>query len=304
MLFRSILSEVNNKRIWEWVREGGKKEDEPLYARSLNHFHDPLKTWDIAGFKSINQSSIIWSQDQGLFGSLWGGNFSWKAAREYFYIALTGRDFSGTLIAYTQGEKEKYFGKTFRGIGQVMHLVEDASVPAHTRNDAHLVGYHYEKAVGKLMVNNDPVFTYAIANPITFDSLILTLPTNPLAPIPIAKIFDTDKYNNPSPDPNVTYNNTIGVSEFTNANFFSNDTIFKDYPHPAEENTSAHLVPQHAKDGQIDETWYIQGYTSERLAAYSYFWNEGGVLIILGVGSIILTTLFTQTMQVSLSPEP
>ena len=127
-----------------------------MYTRSMNHFHDPLKTWDSAGLKGIFKSSVIWAQDQGLGGFLTGGNFSWKNVREYFYIALTGKDFSGTWIAYSQAEKEIYYGATFRGIGQVMHLVEDASVPAHTRDDAHVIGYHYELA-DKMRTSHDPI---------------------------------------------------------------------------------------------------------------------------------------------------
>ncbi|MDA8240452.1 MAG: hypothetical protein M0Z67_08800 [Nitrospiraceae bacterium] len=133
---------VNGEKIIRWIKDGGIKEDEPVYSRSLNHFHNPLKTWDIAGFKGTFQLSVIWAQDQGAFGSLWGGDFSWKKDREYFYTALTGKDFSGNMIAPTQSEKGKYFANTFRGIGQVMHLVEDASVPAHTRDDSNKGASH------------------------------------------------------------------------------------------------------------------------------------------------------------------
>ncbi|MBI5676514.1 MAG: hypothetical protein HZC48_11955 [Nitrospirae bacterium] len=202
-----INKSLNGKEVWKWVRDGGSEEDEPMYTRSLNHFHDPLKTWDIAGFKGTSKSAILWAHDQGLAGFLTGGDFSWKDVREYFYIALTGKDFSGAWLAYSQAEKEMYYKATFRGMGHLMHLVEDMSVPAHTRDDSHVAGYHYESAVDKFRESEDPnekeIFDYAIAHPITFDPSILNLPPNPLASIPIAKIFDTDKYNNPNPDPNV-----------------------------------------------------------------------------------------------------
>ena len=153
-----LKTTFNNKWAIDWIKLGGIREDEPMYTRSLNHFHNPLKEpWSSAGLKGTSKSSVIWAQDQGLAGFLTGGNFAWKNVREYFYTALTGKDFSGTWIAYSQAEKEIYYGATFRGIGQLMHLVEDASVPAHTRDDAHVVGYHYEEEVNKMRISREHI---------------------------------------------------------------------------------------------------------------------------------------------------
>jgi hypothetical protein len=39
----------DGKRVWEWISEGGKEEDEPD-TRCFKHFHDPLEqNWDDAG---------------------------------------------------------------------------------------------------------------------------------------------------------------------------------------------------------------------------------------------------------------
>jgi hypothetical protein len=61
---------------------------------------------------------IYWAQSSD-------NDYSWLLSREYYYQALL------------TGSEEQY-AKTFRSIGQVMHLVSDAAVPAHVRNDAHL----------------------------------------------------------------------------------------------------------------------------------------------------------------------
>ncbi|MBI4686583.1 MAG: hypothetical protein HY756_02215 [Nitrospirae bacterium] len=111
---------LNGKEVWKWVRDGGRTEDEPMYTRSLNHFHDPLKTWDSSGFKGTFKSSIVWAQDQGWIGSQFGGDWSWKKARDSFYKALT---------AMTKIERDNNFSETFRGLGQAMHLVQNSSVP-------------------------------------------------------------------------------------------------------------------------------------------------------------------------------
>src|SRR3989338_2165687 len=267
---------TETKKVWEWIKLGGSSEDEPFYTRSFNHFHNPLLSWDQAGFGGTFKSAILWAQDQGSFGSLFGGNYSWKAVRDYYYLGLTSS---------TKTEREKNLADTFRGLGQLMHLVEDMSVPAHTRNDAHVIGYHYEKAVEKIRTSGDEtmkkIYNDAVANPITFDPSILVLASNPLAPIPIAKIFDTDKYDESTAVSTLPSGTTFGLAEYTNANFFSEETIFKGFSHPAKENTNAVLTEQQAKDGKLDKIWYIykNGDTSgKRLAAYSYFWINSGFI--------------------------
>lgn len=47
----------------------------------------------------------------------------WSDARDYFYKALT---------ATNNNDRETYFAKTFQAIGQVLHMLEDMSVPARS----------------------------------------------------------------------------------------------------------------------------------------------------------------------------
>ncbi|MBI5676508.1 MAG: hypothetical protein HZC48_11925 [Nitrospirae bacterium] len=243
------------RKVWEWLSDGGEYEDKPPrtlpYVRSVNHFHNPLKAWNEAGLYDVFQgkSSVVWAQDQSSATIANGGDWSWVKARENFHIALTGKDFNGNVVASTQAEKEAYFAKTFRAVGQVMHLVEDASVPAHVRNDSHIAGDGYEDWVEYTRTNNKTLFKSFMAAPVSFDPSILTETLNPLAPLPIARIIDANAYNT---NPNITTNkncsvtksiicssdsncptneicvSTIGISEYANANFASDDTIFTD----------------------------------------------------------------------------
>ena len=57
--------------------------------------------------------------------------WSWPSARVRYYQALTEAD---PVI------REALWADLFRALGQVMHLVVDASVPEHTRNDMHPFG--------------------------------------------------------------------------------------------------------------------------------------------------------------------
>lgn len=115
------------KSVKTWVEEGGRQEDESILpyigylTRSSKHFHDPTKTWDIAGWLGTSQSSIYWAQNSS-------NEWSWQRAREYYFQALSGA---------TKTEREKKYGDTFRALGQVMHLIADMAVPEHTRNDTH-----------------------------------------------------------------------------------------------------------------------------------------------------------------------
>lgn len=107
-----IRTFFNNKRAVEWMQDGGVLEDEPMYTRSLNHFLDPLTN---TGYLGTFKTAREWAQDQGAIGSLFGGNYSWKSVREYYYIALTGRDFNGLDVATDKNRAGEIFRLHFSG---------------------------------------------------------------------------------------------------------------------------------------------------------------------------------------------
>lgn len=236
---KGVDETISGKRVIDWIREGGSLEDN--VPRFLNHFHYPLRSpWRDAGLKELpffGMSSILWGQtaSQDVEES-----FSWINAREAYFSALTHLDKT------KRGEK---FGETFRALGQVMHLVADASVPAHARNDAHL-GDPYEKWVerqvrplaGETRETARQRFLRAFA-PSPFrpdDSFILNLAILGQdaidAPVPIARLWDTDRYNGTSAS--ITLSSQIGISEYANANFFSEDTVFSDQRDPGNKHFS------------------------------------------------------------------
>ncbi|MEW6419946.1 MAG: hypothetical protein AB1480_17835 [Nitrospirota bacterium] len=231
------------KKIFWWLGHGGFQEDVPEQiwrlvlnmARNNNHFHNPLEVWDSAGlddyvgpFHYTGQSLLLWAQNPNQSP---GGEWSWQDAREYFYIALTGKDFTGTIVAPDKAKRDEYFARTFRGLGQQMHLVHDASVPEHVRNDIH-VFKAYEGYVEDVRNEDLSLWSGWISSPLTFDKSILNIvSTNPSAPVPISRIIDTDNYN--GTNPGITATTSIGISEYTNANFVSADTInASDFPYP------------------------------------------------------------------------
>jgi hypothetical protein len=285
-----LIAKVNGQMVSDWIKNGGKFEDEPAYTRSRNHFHDPLKPWDQAGLNSLlftGESSALWIKTQEYRRSTdLGGDWSWKKARQFYYAALTGNSmalngfkveegwFSSTTISgktnMIEAERKRFFAWAFRAVGQTMHLVEDASVPSHTRNDVH-VDYNYEDYVEKLRTTNSSSFNILLSNPRRFDGTIDT----------ISSFIDTDQYTGTNLD--ITFGRNIGLAEYSNANFFSEDTILKDYPHPTYADTTypnidwTHPEIADAEDGKFDSRIYIRktvGEIDARMASISYISHD------------------------------
>lgn len=186
---------------------GGSQEDET--PRYLNHFHDGLENF---GLWNHYDSALLWAQFP--FG---GQGYSWNDARHNYYTALTSQ---------TTDQRNEHFARTFRSVGQIMHLVEDMAVPEHTRNDAHPFSPGIELYIESKLTKDISAFGTSLDAPFFFD--FKTLQTTPSAfanagaPIPIANLFDTNIYTGSNPDATVA--NTVGLAEYSNANFFSTDT--------------------------------------------------------------------------------
>jgi len=287
-----IKGQNNAQEAYKWIINGGRYEDKPPYfvpyVRSANHFHNPLApSLNKAGFTGIwgahvlsGDSAVLWAQkNKGVQCSFFRmGCFSWYDVRDYYYSALTSKN---------KDERNAYFAEIFRGIGQLMHLVQDMSVPEHTRNEGHYTSYMYENWVLETQNTSpliDPkrrvIFDTALANPLFIDTPSLSQPSafGAAAPIPIANLFDTDRYKGSNPSD--TLSNNVGLSEYTNANFFSKDTIFKNFVHPMRENTnysSFGLLPittVTTVNGVQLNTFYIEGYGKKHLAGLKYFAQE------------------------------
>lgn len=211
-----IEQSINGKRVRIWIEEGSQNEDSPL-PRVLAHFHNPTRTWGTAGLGVIFRSAVIWAQDRVQTAD---GNHSWHDARHSYYQALTSR---------IREERDQAWAEMFENLGHVIHLVQDLATPAHTRNDPHIVGDGFHTWAEK--DSNLAIISGMVSR--SFDPSILNLDSNPLAPVPIARIMDTERYRLTGvPEAGVN----IGIAEYSNANFFSDDTIFSaDFPFPNED---------------------------------------------------------------------
>ncbi len=188
----------------DYLVDGARREDDA--PRWGNHFYDPVYERGLTYDASVNplsignwESSKNWAQDSGnqngllykvvptvasILTAAQTGNlgaittetdFTWKKAIEY----------------YTKGEWEK----AMFALGHVIHLIEDASVPAHTRNDPHANGDSYEDWTSKFTLgapDEDLKARLGGISPIGLDNL--------------------DSYFN-------------GIATYSNNNFYSDRTI-------------------------------------------------------------------------------
>ncbi len=183
----------------QWVIQGSIDEDRS--PRYLNHFYDPVferglsatvsgfgyagylaKHWaQFSSYQTINPGNIgnLWTGNGPVISGSWWGDFSYEAAI---------KDYSKSK------EKESYLS-----LGHVLHLIEDMTVPEHTRNDPH---------PGGIMTSFYENWTKDNSSGLTQDLS--------------KRIFDSGKKLVVYSDLESYFNN---LATYTNNNFFSPQTI-------------------------------------------------------------------------------
>lgn len=268
-LLEGLATRADHRTLLDWIGEGAVREDawyDGVLLRFLRHFHDPTRPWDDAGLLLAHgrmPSSIRWSQDPEQ-------PWSWPAVREDYHRALT---------AGTEAARRTALARTFRGLGQLVHLVQDLASPAHTRDDPH-VGYNYEKFVADEQRGTSGAYArwVSAAPPTPPDGAWATLAPDPLAPLPLARLFDTDRYTGHAAA--LTIEPLIGLAEYTNANFFSEDRRFPPgppapgYPFPARTSVDvADYAVTLANGARVQRRYYRKvrdGDTGYRLATVGF----------------------------------
>ena len=133
-------------------RDGAVPDSDPYgdILRSLRHFYDPIHNMPLTVGSALGQKSTDWALGTvDAFTSLSPDStrrqhFSWEDARNNFFLALTAeRDANNDSVREASereaDSEERMFrwATTFRSLGDVVHLLEDAAQPQHTRNDRH-----------------------------------------------------------------------------------------------------------------------------------------------------------------------
>jgi hypothetical protein len=266
-----------------WIQHGADLEDAGTWVeyianlgRANNHFHNPLQDWWSAGLNDpvlglpfTGASSVLWAQSReaqlhwaGGRGGEW--DWSWQTLRAHYLQALT---------AATPAQRQAYFARIFRGLGHQMHLIQDAAQPDHVRNDN-----HFEDALFKKSWWGSFYFEEWATQSVEFINAMARVPIFPAVPLyisrgfaPITQLIDAEEYTGGNPSDSLSQ----GIAEYTNANFFSDDTIFAaetypvghrhHFPYPKQSSTNVQdyldqqLLPQTivARDGVPDTGFWI-----------------------------------------------
>ncbi|MBU4455698.1 lamin tail domain-containing protein, partial [Patescibacteria group bacterium] len=195
-----------------WIRQGSIDEDKIWgglkQIRSGNHFYNPfgVKEWKdynlnekiSAYFSSgIGNGSKQWAHDSVAQSEYVGGDFTWERA----------------IYDYANGDMEH----AYKSLGHILHLIEDMSVPAHTRNDFHLSPKELETYQNWLIIKNfvdyEPYETW----------------TGKQAKAGELKFISADSLQRDNKSP-IIFSNLDAyfddMARYSNTNFFSKDTIY------------------------------------------------------------------------------
>ncbi|MFH1292367.1 MAG: lamin tail domain-containing protein [bacterium] len=119
-LYNANFSQKITSQQAKWIRSGSIQEDTP--NRWLNHFYDPIFN---NGFKGLYFTAKQWAQ----------------SSEEQEKFALGDKTWSRAIDFYVKNQEEQ----AFTALGHILHLIADISVPAHTRDDTHLLGDSFEQ---------------------------------------------------------------------------------------------------------------------------------------------------------------
>jgi len=217
---------TQQRTLASWASEAGRWEDgfvdlrdgmKWAGLRAVNHFHDPLssgggytgpgliKSTAASGlpFGDVLRSGI--SATQWVFNGSSGG-----AANAWGYPTML----DSILRAYTEEEpkrREAGFGKAFRSLGQIAHLIADNTVPDHVRNLAH-PGRGFEEHMADLNAKGTKVFRHFPREDWK------TFPLTSIESQGLRALWDRDLYSTNSSS--AVSGDGQGVSEYVNSNFF------------------------------------------------------------------------------------
>lgn len=152
------------RKFADYIIEGSRKEDD--VPRWMNHFYDPINDRGLTYDPKIDPALHLgtWNESK-----VWAVNSDTQNELKYKIITgiasilsviqqkklsnfTTETDFAWqrAIELYADGRKED----AFLALGHILHLIQDTSVPDHTRNDPHPEGSIYERWAGQFTIDN------------------------------------------------------------------------------------------------------------------------------------------------------
>lgn len=165
-LYNSAYSDQSiNSELEKYLLDGTRREDDP--PRWMNHFYDPVYDRGLTQDNKIDptyqlgnwQSSKLWAQDgtnqnkiqySPIIATILSSVQSGKIEKFFPTADFTWDE---ALRYWIQGDKEM----ALFTLGHVLHLIQDVSVPDHTRNDPHPGDSPYEKYTEQFTLSNPDI---------------------------------------------------------------------------------------------------------------------------------------------------
>jgi len=201
---------IAGRSLEQWMAQGAFDQDRPL-SNTVNHFLDPehmapltVGSYPLCSacsplFPACTMRSDLWSESALNIHGL-------RNARAYQYSAL---------VSPQRGLRENATKETFYYLGQIVHLVEDAAQPEHTRNDQH-ASPSDGATEASLYEEWGLVHLDSTAPAVSFDGYpSVALET-------FRSYFHTDDRQGTQPAGR-------GMADFSNRNFVTQDTNYGDY---------------------------------------------------------------------------
>ncbi len=295
----------------DWMKKGSKDEDERqgLLIRSGNHFYNPfgIKKWADNTFVGniVPEPKLTakeWAHDSLEQDSFPGGDFTWERG----------------IWDYVNGDKQH----AYESLGHILHLIEDSTVPAHTRNDLHispndkdLAPYqnlpHFEE-IKKALQDGEPYESWtgakAWSQNLKFDFAGNLFQEKK----PLLALNNIDEY----------FDN---IAKYTNTKFFSKDTIYAylepnnkitaedeifvdskilRYAYGTDENNqkyklAAFVYEQNNISKKIDKKYIVSDDTPE---IHSDYWSRLGPRAVL-TGAGIIKLFKTEANKAAQNPQ-
>jgi hypothetical protein len=236
-----------------WMTEGSMREDDQNQdaggKRSLNHFYNPLNGRGLSDIPPIRgdgedlygRPSFIWAalfNEPGLNVTFPTKNintwneWSWQNVRQYELQGLTNSDPS---------IRSDNLARMFRGLGDVVHLLQDTSQPQHVRNEQHLdilFGLPYSSAIEKYGAKHWRELNYS-ASMLDWQTAGFTK----MQDFWDRGLYRVNGVQALKDDASGVPGKQLGLAEFSNGNFIGKTTTYPEYFETSDKDYSKHYFP-------------------------------------------------------------
>lgn len=276
-LFNKGPKNLSDQEI-NYLIKGAVDEDTP--PRWINHFYDPItgEGWNGGGINGISPETIKYLAQFGLSYEDIESAKKWAVdpLLQNAYILYQGdQTWQKAITEYVKGNKKE----AFIALGHVLHLLEDMTVPDHTRNDTH---------AGVL---NDPQSPYEVwaRNYTEVNELNLSGSITP------TKLNTLDEYFS-------------SLAAYSNKYFASADSIFKYPVNISKKVVMGPLTYVYVSDGVGEYPVYKyysdteDGYSVEDPKILPAYWQRLAPKAV-GAGAGVIDLFFKEVEEAKNNPE-